>query len=181
MTKLLPAILRRRRSVLGRRRVGFLLQILCRLLLCRLQIVHDLLQTGERAFEAFDLPVGGIELLLVVEAELADRLLQEVDIALQAAGPPLHGLFDGADFDAGNVLRIGARGETRRQQRQDEKNSPADHQILIQRSIHHGKLLEARAPHQRYHTDTAFGRCGFADYWQSTFSRGTQTNVCRPR
>ena len=41
----------------------------------------------------------------MVGGELRDRLLQEIDIALQATGAPLHGLFDGADFDAGNILR----------------------------------------------------------------------------
>jgi hypothetical protein len=45
----------------------------------------------------------------MVGVELVDRLLQEVDIALQARGAPLHGLFDGADLDAGNVLRVNGR------------------------------------------------------------------------
>ena len=61
-----------------------------------------------RALQALDLPVGGVELLLMVGAKFRDRLHQEIDIALQAAGAPLHGLFGGADFDAGNVLRVGA-------------------------------------------------------------------------
>ena len=44
----------------------------------------------------------------MVDREFANRFLQEIDIALQAGGAPLHGLFDGADFDAGNILRGGA-------------------------------------------------------------------------
>ena len=45
----------------------------------------------------------------MVRGEFGDRLMQEVDIALQARGAPLHGLFDGADLDAGNVLRVNGR------------------------------------------------------------------------
>src|SRR5258705_3111946 len=84
--------------------IASLLLILSRFLLRRLQVVHDLLQAGDAAFQTLDLPVRGIELLLMVSAEFCDRLLQEIDIALQATGPPLHGLFDGADFNAGNIL-----------------------------------------------------------------------------
>ena len=64
-----------------------------------------------RDLQGFDLPVGGIELLLMVGGEFGDGLLQEIDIALQAAGAPLHGLFDGADLDTGNILRA-RRGRT---------------------------------------------------------------------
>ena len=46
----------------------------------------------------------------MVEVELRDRLLQEVDIALQAARAPLPGLLDRADLDAGNILRADLRG-----------------------------------------------------------------------
>ena len=87
-----------------RRRVSLLLRILVRLLLRRLQVARDLLQgcsepsarrsAGWRHRASAD-----------GRRELGDRLLQEIDIALQAGGAPLHGLFDGADFDAGNILR----------------------------------------------------------------------------
>ena len=70
---------------------------------------YHLLQANDRALQRLDLPVGGVDLLLMIRRQLGDRLLQEVDIALQAGGAPLHGLFDGADFDAGNVLRMNGR------------------------------------------------------------------------
>jgi hypothetical protein len=90
-------------SVLGRRSVGLFL-VLDRFILRRPQIVHGLLQAGDGPLQTVDLPVRGIEPLLLVNAELGDGLLQEIDIALQATGPPFHGLFDGADFDAGNIV-----------------------------------------------------------------------------
>jgi hypothetical protein len=34
--------------------------------------------------------------------------MQEIDVALQATRPPLHRLFDGANLNAGNVLRQGS-------------------------------------------------------------------------
>src|SRR5260370_20799333 len=71
---LFRAILGRCRTVLGRRCVGFLL-IAGRLLLRRLQVVHDLLQTDDRAFHSVDLPVGVIELLLMFSAQFGDCLL----------------------------------------------------------------------------------------------------------
>jgi hypothetical protein len=38
-----------------------------------------------------------------------ERLVKKLDIALQAARPPLHCLFDGTDFEATHVLRGGGR------------------------------------------------------------------------
>jgi hypothetical protein len=76
---------------------GGLLLIISRLLLRCLQILHGLLQPGNGAFQDLDLPVRGIELLLMVGADFCNCLLQEIDVALQATGPPFHGLFDGAD------------------------------------------------------------------------------------
>ena len=69
------------------------------------------------ALQALDLPVRGIELLLHGRREFRDGLLQEIDIALQATGAALHGFFDGADFDTGNVLGLGSGGcqQARRQ------------------------------------------------------------------
>ena len=72
----------------------------------RLQFLNGLLQAYDGTLQALDLPVGGIEFLLVVDTKFRDVLLQKINIALQAARTPLHGLFDGADFDAGHVLRI---------------------------------------------------------------------------
>ena len=46
----------------------------------------------------------------MVGGKFRDGLLQEIDIALQATGAAFHGLFDGADFDAGNVLGARSRG-----------------------------------------------------------------------
>src|ERR1700704_4164049 len=77
----LACILGSRRSILRRCRGGFLLLVVRHLFL---QIVDDLLQCDDAAFQALDLPVGGIEFLLMVQGELADSLLQEIDIALQA-------------------------------------------------------------------------------------------------
>src|SRR5450755_2364305 len=61
---LFRTILRRRRSV-RRCGVGFLLLVLGRFLLRRLQLVDDLLQGGDGALQAFDLPIRSIELLLM--------------------------------------------------------------------------------------------------------------------
>ena len=120
------------------------------LLLRRLQIVDDLLQAGDRALQRLDLAVGGVELLLMVDGELGDRLLQEVDIALQATGAPLHGLFDGADFDAGNILRDGPRqaaiSSTWRSRRPGD---PGNHRILIQMRSH------TRTPSRQFARSTA--------------------------
>src|SRR5260370_16429526 len=89
IAKSFPTILCRwRRAILGRRRIGFLLLILGRFLLCRLQVVNDLLQGGDGTFQTLDLPVGGIQLLLMVKPKLRDRLLQEIDVALPAPTPP---------------------------------------------------------------------------------------------
>jgi hypothetical protein len=103
------------RAILGRRRLGFFLLILDRLLL---QFLHGLLQSRDGAFQAFDLRLRGIELLLVIDAEFCNGLLQEIHVALQAAGSALHGLFDRADLDAGNILCGGAPGCQRAGQRQ---------------------------------------------------------------
>src|SRR5258708_6175018 len=48
------------RAILGGRRLGFLLLILNRLLLRRLQFLRDLLQTDDGAFQAFDLAVRDV-------------------------------------------------------------------------------------------------------------------------
>src|SRR6478609_370080 len=74
----------------------------------------------------------------MVRRQLVDRLLQEVDIALQAGGAPLHRLFDGADLDAGNVLRMNGRRPCRRQQRKREGDPGhrSNHQKSSIQSIH---------------------------------------------
>src|SRR6476660_1858364 len=95
LTTLLRAFLCRRGILCGRR--GRLLRVVNRLALRRLHVADELLQAHDRALQRLDLPVGGVEFLLMVRGEFCDRLLQEVDIALQATGPPFHGLFDGAD------------------------------------------------------------------------------------
>jgi hypothetical protein len=92
----------------------------------------------------------------MIRGEFCDRLLQEVDIALQATGPPLHGLFDGADFGAGNILRMNARREGCHQQRGNQfiPGGPGNHQVLTQngvrrtRNFYHGNLREAGGPPQ---------------------------------
>ena len=96
--------------------------------------------------QALDLTVGGVQLLLMVGGEFGDRLLQEIDIALQAAGAPLHGLFDGADFDAGNVLR---RRDRRQVSMQGAKTTDATRtirpiiEILIRLALATVNLLRA--------------------------------------
>ena len=55
--------------------------------------------------------VAAPKALLMVGGEFGNRLLQKVDVALQAASAPLHGLFDRAYFDAGDVLRRRASGD----------------------------------------------------------------------
>src|SRR3954464_8866788 len=88
----IAGLLRRRQSILCSRGVGFLLLILDQLRLRRLQLVDLLLQANDGALERLDLPVGGLDFLLMVDAEFGHRLHQEIDVALQAAGAPLHGL-----------------------------------------------------------------------------------------
>jgi hypothetical protein len=94
----------------------------------RLQILNDLLQGREAGSQAFDLPVPGVEFLLMLQVKLDDRLLEKLDIALQATGAPLHRFFDGADFDAGNILRMGDGGaQHARRQHRDAEKEPAAH------------------------------------------------------
>jgi hypothetical protein len=50
---------------------------------------------------------GGGHLVLGLARKLAQRLLQKLDIGLQAAGAPLHLLFGGADLQPADVLRSG--------------------------------------------------------------------------
>ena len=57
---LLRPVLCRRRGILRRRRVRFLLQILGQLELHRLQVGDELLQACHRILQAHDLPVGGV-------------------------------------------------------------------------------------------------------------------------
>ena len=85
----------------------FMSSAICFCAACRSAI--DLLQPRDRRLQRLDLPVRGIELLLMIARQLGDRLLQEIDIALQAGGAAFHGLLDRADFDAGNVLRAKLR------------------------------------------------------------------------
>ncbi len=105
--------------------------------------LDDLLQANDRALQRLDLAVGGVDLLLMIRGELGDRLLQEVDIALQAGGAPLHRLFDGADLDAGNVLRVNGRRPCGRQQRESGEADPghrSNHQkSSIQKHSAHGE------------------------------------------
>ncbi len=56
-----------------------------------------------------DLPVRRREPLLGIERILGDQLLQVFDVALQAAGPPVHALLAGTELDARYVLRKGGR------------------------------------------------------------------------
>ena len=127
-------------------------------LLRRLQIVTVFCKRNDRALQAVDLAVGGVELLLMVATELGDRLHQEIDIALQAAGAPLHGLFDGADLDAGNVLggcaASAARAPalpTRRERSGRSSKSPSKAAVAV-------NLSRGGAGCRRYHTETSFAR-----------------------
>src|SRR4051812_29168303 len=70
--------------------LGRLHGLLAGFLLGRLQFLHGLLQPAERAFQNLDLAIGGVDLLPVFDPKPGDRLLQEVHIALQATGAPLH-------------------------------------------------------------------------------------------
>src|SRR6185437_15868663 len=81
--------------VLGRR-VSLLGEIVSHFLLRGLKIYDALLQARHHCFQCIDLPIGGIDLLLMICREPIDGVLQKVDVALQAAGAPLHGLFDRA-------------------------------------------------------------------------------------
>jgi hypothetical protein len=94
----------------------------------------------------------------MVDSEFHDRFLQEIDIALQTAGPPLHGLFDGADFDAGNILRPRISGcqQRSRQGSRDNESEPADHENPHSSVAHHAKLRGASAGCERYHSETSF-------------------------
>ena len=83
------------------------------------------------------------------QAEFCDGLLQEIDIALQTTGPPFHGLLDGADFDAGNILCAGVRRcqHAERQQTTDATTrDPADHRNLHVSSAHRGQFVASQMP-----------------------------------
>src|SRR5579863_533995 len=108
-------------------RIG-LLRIPRGLRLRGLEITHRLLQRGEIHLQRFDLTVSRIEFLLMVERQLHYCLLKKLDIALQTTGAPLHRLFDGADFDTGNVLRMHSAGTEHDQRHSAYADSkPADH------------------------------------------------------
>src|SRR5438874_823768 len=84
--------------ILRRRRILLLLHVLRDLPLRGLEIAERLLQAGHGRLQRIDLASRGIQLLLVIKVQLGDRLLEEIDIALEAAGAALHGLLDGADL-----------------------------------------------------------------------------------
>lgn len=159
---LFRAFLRRRR-LLGWRRIGFLLQILGRLLLRGLQILNDLLQGSKARLQRFNLAVGGIKFLLMVPSQLRNRLLQEVDVALQAARAALHRLFDRADLDAGNILRMHRVREWKK--RKPRRNAKSDsvgdgnlHSIILSDIADHGKLRGADRGLRAYHIETSIAR-----------------------
>src|SRR5215831_11103391 len=71
------------RRVLGLRRVGLLFLLIRRLLVPGLQVGDELLQTRNSGLQCLDLPVSGVQFLLVVRGKPGERLLKELDIALQ--------------------------------------------------------------------------------------------------
>ncbi|MDE1936416.1 MAG: hypothetical protein KGI34_20660 [Bradyrhizobium sp.] len=106
------------------------------LALCDFQVIDSLLKRRDVRFQRLDCPVCGVQFLLMVQSQFGDGLLKELDIALQATGATLHRLFDGADFDTGNILRAGgahAGCEQRREASAKAKsaNQTADHQTLV--------------------------------------------------
>ncbi|MBJ7407630.1 MAG: hypothetical protein JHD07_31795, partial [Bradyrhizobium sp.] len=105
-----------------------------------LEISKRLLQAGEIRFQRVDLAIGGIQLLLMIEGKLGNRLLQEVDIALQTTGTALHGLLDRADLDAGHVLREHGRDCLRREQQHCETNADISKQHEGSSPDDHGNL-----------------------------------------
>src|SRR5579871_2325703 len=128
---LLPTLLRRSdRSLRGLDR----LQVVRHLLVRGLHLRDDLLQSRNCRLQRFDLPVCGVELRLMVSRQLADGLLQEIDIALQAGGPAVHDLLGRADLDARNILRMKFHRyrdqgcQCRRRQNRDRE--PWSHRIL---------------------------------------------------
>ena len=118
------------------------------------------------SLQSLDLPVGGIEFLLMVQRKPVDGLLQEIDIALQATGAPFHGLFDVHISMPGNILRIAASRASKPSaalRRQSRVRDPGGHQISFKtcsspKGVHHVKLLEPGRRRQRHHTDTVFRR-----------------------
>ncbi|MCK1421978.1 hypothetical protein IVB15_13600 [Bradyrhizobium sp. 182] len=93
-----------------------------------LEIGERLLQAGEARLQRVDLAIGRIQPLLMIEAELGDGLLEEIDIALEAARAPFHGLLDRADLDAGHVLRVQRQRRQRGEQQHCETNAGASEQ-----------------------------------------------------
>jgi hypothetical protein len=72
----------------------------------------------------------------MIRGQLRNRLLQKIDIALQATGPPFHGLFDRAYFDTGNILRVSVRGQREHQRHYNggpRNGCFCNHQILTQK------------------------------------------------
>src|SRR5262245_66483345 len=74
-------------------------------LLRGLQLLHGLLQAAHRGFERDDLGIGRVELLEGLERVLGHEPLQEVNVALEAAGPLVQAGGFRAVLDARAIAR----------------------------------------------------------------------------
>src|SRR5580704_35810 len=137
-------LIRNKQSRTRRRRFGERTKIGVRtwLLLCRLllgfglgfrfhlfqfviQLLHRRFERGDFGAGGGEIAIGGGALLLSVVGQFVQRLLKELDIGLQACGPPLHLLFGGADFHAANVLC--GRGRQRHHEHQSRSAQKLRH------------------------------------------------------
>src|SRR3954451_17605092 len=85
------------RRVLGGRCIGLLLELVGHFGLRSLEFIDSALLFDQRRLEYLDLTVCRIELLLLIERLFGHRLLQEIDVALQASGAAIHRLLCSAD------------------------------------------------------------------------------------
>lgn len=96
--------------------VGFGLRFQLRQLVS--QLIDGRFKRGNLGSRSGKITVGGGHLVLGLACKLDQRLLQKLDIGLQASGTALHLLFSGADLQTANVLC------GHRRQQDDEEDSP---------------------------------------------------------
>src|SRR5712675_793598 len=121
------------------------------------------LKRGDGGLQGADLARGGIQLLLRIGGGLRYQLLQIVDIALQAAGAPVHATLVRAQLDARHVLR--AR-DAAREQKHASQTPDADHDLLrlaLFAPADRPSRSSMPEPPRRHHGETAAertrGRC----------------------
>src|SRR5664279_1304581 len=97
---------------------------------------HFAYPTYAKAAGGSEIAVGGGDLVLGLARKPGQRLLQKLDIGLQAAGAALHLLFGRADFQPANVLCGRGRQQRHEQQRCAEERCGAVLPMLTLSAAH---------------------------------------------